>query len=186
MTAFWKDEKGRMTEYPVNYLDELMEQSSYFKMRFKDYTSFSKSPVTDILSEKLRTRIRGTLYANNLSSGILWNDGGRFRWEKLPSEMQVAPVKCILVKDLNDDSLPDIIAAGNDYSWEVSTGYFDALKGMILINKKDGRGFDLLPPPESGLVLQGMVQSMLYFEGDPAYLVAGINRGRALVFEKIK
>jgi enediyne biosynthesis protein E4 len=40
-TAYWKDRDGVMQEYPVNYLDELVGQTSYFMKKFPDYTSFS-------------------------------------------------------------------------------------------------------------------------------------------------
>jgi len=183
MTAFWKDNNGKMTEYPVNYLDELLGQSSFFQSRFKDYTSFSRSTINDILDENQKKRIQLKLYANTLSSCILWNDRGKFRWEKLPRSLQVSPVTKMIVRDLNNDRWPDVIVAGNDYTWDVSTGYFDALKGLVLLNRKDGRSFDVLTPPESGLILNGMVQSLLYFEGDPSLVVAGINRSKALVFE---
>ena len=35
MTAFWKDQNGKMKEYPVNYLDELIEQSSFFQNKIQ-------------------------------------------------------------------------------------------------------------------------------------------------------
>jgi len=183
MTAFWKDNNGKMTEYPVNYLDELMEQSSFFQSRFKDYTSFSRSTANDILDENQKKRIQLKLYANTLSSSILWNERGNFRWEKLPRSVQVSPVTKMIVRDLNNDGWPDVIVAGNDYTWDVSTGYFDALKGLVLLNRKDGGPFEVLTPPESGLMFNGMVQSLLYFEGDPSLVVAGMNRAEAVVFE---
>ena len=31
MTSYWHDKNGKMTEYPVNYLDELWSQSSFFR-----------------------------------------------------------------------------------------------------------------------------------------------------------
>jgi hypothetical protein len=95
-------------------------------------------------------------------------------------------VKKMIVQDLNNDKYPDVIVAGNDYTWDVSNGYFDALKGLVLINKGKDRSFDILPPSKSGLILQGMVESLLYFAGDTSLVVAGINRGEAVVFEQRK
>jgi hypothetical protein len=186
VTAFWKDQNGRMKEYPVNYLDELREQSSFFRTRFKDYTSFSNAGVNDILDENLMKRVEFKLHVNTLSSCILWNEKGKFRLEKLPRSLQVSPVKKIIAQDLNNDKYPDVIVGGNDYTWDVSNGYFDALKGMVLINKGESGSFEILPPSESGLLLQGMVESLLYFAGDTSLVVAGINRGKAVVFKKIK
>jgi len=186
ITAFWKDKNGKMKEYPVNYLDELIEQSSFFQNKFKDYNSFSNSTIDNILDENLRNRLELKLFVNTISSYILWNENGKFRWEKLPGEVQVSPVKEMVVHDLNNDKYPDIIIAGNDYTWDVSTGYFDALKGIILLNGGSKRSFSVIPPSGSGLFLQGMVESLLFYEGDTSLLIGGINRGKAVVFKLIK
>lgn len=183
MTAFWKDKNGKMKEYPVNNLDELKEQSSFFETRFKDYTSFSYAGTNDILDENMMKRVEFKLHVNTTASCILWNENGKFRMEKLPRSLQVSPVKKMMVQDLNKDKYPDVVVAGNDYTWDVSNGYFDALKGMVLINRGKDRSFDILPPSESGLLLQGMVESLLWFDGDTSLIVAGINRGGAVVFE---
>jgi hypothetical protein len=42
-----------------------------------------------------------------------------------------------------------------------------------------------MTPAESGLVLQGMVESLLYFKGDTSLVVAGINRRKTSVFYQI-
>ena len=34
-TAYWKDQNDKMTEYPINYLDELREQSNFFRETFQ-------------------------------------------------------------------------------------------------------------------------------------------------------
>ena len=182
MTSFWKDKHGKMKEYPVNYLDELLEQSSFFQMRFKDYASFSYTSIDDILDENIMKRLELKLYVNTTSSCILWNESGKFRWEKLPRSLQVSPVRKMIVQDLNNDSYPDVIVAGNDHTYDVATGYYDANKGIVLLNKK-GASFEVIPPSKSGLLLQGMVESLLWFEGDTSLVVAGINRGKAQVFE---
>ena len=47
------------------------------------------------------------------------------------------------------------------------------------------QSFTVLTPSESGIVLQGMVESLLYFKGDTSLVVAGINRGKTSVFKQI-
>jgi enediyne biosynthesis protein E4 len=185
-TAYWKDKNDKMTEYPINYLDELMGQSTFFQKLFKDYKSFSYLGINDILDKEILKRLEFKLYVNTISSYIIWNDKGKFRWEKLPRELQVSPVKKMILQDLNNDGYSDIIAAGNDYTYDISTGYYDALKGIVLISKGKSQSFDVLPPSGSGLLLQGMVESLLYFKGDTSLLVGGINRGKAVVFEHMK
>ena len=97
----------------------------------------------------------------------------------------------MIVSDFNGDSYPDVLCAGNDYTYDVSTGYYDANKGIVLLNKgeKQEKGkpsFDVLSPSQSGILLQGMVESLLYFKGDTSLVVAGFNRAKTDVFEVSK
>jgi len=185
-TAYWGDKDGIMTEYPINYLDELMEQSIIFQKMFKDYASFSYVGFNDMLDENILNRLEFKLHVNTTSSYILWNNKEDLKWEKLPQPLQVAPVKKMIVKDLNNDDLPDVIVAGNDYTYDISTGYYDALKGIVLLSKGSDRSFDVLPPSESGMFFQGMVESLLWLDGDTSLLVAGINRGNVKVYRFIR
>lgn len=103
--------------------------------------------------------------------------------------MQVSPIKKMIVRDLNNDNYPDVILGGNDHTYDVSTGNYDANKGIVLLNngnnvKNGQRVFKVLEPSQSGLLLQGMVESLLYFEGDTSLVVAGINRAKVALFEK--
>ncbi len=181
-TSYWEDPHGVMTEYPVNYLDELVGQSAWFLKKFKDYEAFSYVAFRDMFDPSTAKRIEDTLYVNTTSSYILWNDAGSFRWEKMPRYAQVSPIKKMIVRDLNHDKLPDVIIAGNDYSYDVSTGYFDANKGQVLFSKDGKPACDLQLSAQTGLVLQGMVQSLLFFDGKQPLLVTGFNRARARVF----
>ncbi len=189
VTAFFPDQSGIMKEYPINYLDELWSQSPYFSLKFTTYASFGIATVDDILGNNMRKRIDFSLEVNTTTSGIIWNDGDRFRWEALPSELQVSPVKKILVEDINKDSLPDIILGGNDHSFELATGYYDALKGVVMLNNNivtphGSERFTFLAPSESGLLLHGMVESLIFInEGDSPILIAGFNRSKAKVFK---
>ena len=65
-TGYWKDQNDVMTEYPINYLDELVEQSSYFKYKFSDYTSFSYAPIEEVLDSIITSRMEYSFYINML------------------------------------------------------------------------------------------------------------------------
>jgi hypothetical protein len=185
MAGYWKDRYGKMKEYPVNYLDELVGQSSFFQKKFNSYATFSYASIDDILDKKILKRLKFKLYVNTPSSYIIWNDKGKFRWEKLPIELQVSPIKKMIVRDFNGDGYPDVLCAGNDYTYDVSTGYYDANKGIVLLSKGKKQSFNVLPPSKSGLVLQGMVESLLYIKGDTSLVVAGINREKIAVFKQL-
>lgn len=190
LTAFWPDKEGRMKEYTLNYLDELWSQSKYFENKFNEYAKFSVVTVPEMFDANTMKRLEFKLYVNSTSSYILWNNKGRFSWEKLPQELQTSPIKKTVIDDFNNDGFPDAIIGGNDYSYEIGTGYYDALKGIVLMNtcKKDENGrvtFSLLPPSQSGLLLQGMLESLIYLKGDTSLLISGFNRDRAGVFRHI-
>jgi hypothetical protein len=185
MTGYWKDQHGRMKNFPVNYLDELGEQSSFFQMKFKDYASFSHTSFDAMFDEDLLKRLVFKLHVNTTSSFLVWNDQGTFRFEKLPEEIQVSPVSKMLVHDFNNDSYPDVLVSGNDYTYDVATGYYDANKGLILLNKGKGQSFEVLTPSHSGILLQGMIGSLLYFDGDTSLVVAGINRAKVVVYKQV-
>lgn len=181
-TAFWKNENGEMTEYPVNYYDEIMVQIPMIAKKYGDYKSFSYASFRDIFDESVLNRVVYQFKMNTTSSYILWNEGGKFKWELLPEMAQLSPIKKALVRDLNNDDLPDVILAGNDYTFDVGTGYFDANKGLVLMSK-DGKPLsDLQTPSQTGLLLQGMVESMLMIDGNDPTLIVGFNRAKVVAF----
>jgi enediyne biosynthesis protein E4 len=182
-TAYWKDAKGKMQEYPVNYLDELASQSPFFRKRFTSYTAFSYSTIDSML-DKRSIPDKDKFRVNTTTSYILWNEKGKFTWERLATPVQSSPVRKMLIRDFNGDNLPDILIAGNDYSFDVSTGYFDANKGILLVGRGN-RSFEVLAPAQSGLLLRGHVNSLLYVEGEKPFVVAGINRDSLIVFEHV-
>ena len=184
-TGYWNDQNDVMREYPINYLDELGGQSSFFTKRFKNYTSFSYVSIEDMLDSTMMNRIDYTFHVNTTSSYILWNNEDKFEWEKLPRFAQVSPIKKMIVRDFNNDTYPDVILAGNDHTYDISTGYYDANKGLILMSKENQPLSDLKTPSQTGLMLQGMVESLLYFDGDTSLIIAGFNKNKAEAFKRI-
>jgi hypothetical protein len=181
-TGYWENMEGEMTEYPINYLDELWSQSMYFVRMFSDYATFSYTGFKDMVDPAMLQSADFTLQVKTTSSYILWNDKGTFQWEELPLQVQLAPVKKMVVIDVNGDDLPDVLVTGNDHTYDIATGYYDANKGLVLINTGKAT-FEVLSPKESGLSVKGMVESLLYFKGDTSLVVAGINRAKVAVFK---
>jgi len=181
ITGYWKNPKGKMAEFPVNYFDELRGQSEYFSRLFENYKEFSYADIHQIIPPQLMSRVELKLTINTLSSFIVWNDKGSFKWEKLPLQIQVSPVKKMIVRDLNGDNYPDVIVAGNDHTYDIATGYLDSNKGLILMNNKN-RTFKVLTPAKSGLLLNGMVESLLWFDGKQPFIIAGINRREVVTY----
>ena len=186
LTGYWKDQNEVMREYPINYFDDLMTQSPYFAINVDNYTSFSYATINDLLDSTVLSRVDYTLRTTTTASYILWNRGDKFEWEKLPDLAQVSPITKTIVRDFNNDSYPDVILAGNDHTYDISTGYYDANKGIVLLSKDKRPFVDLLTPSQSGIMLHGMVESLLYLDGETPLIVAGFNRDKASVFSTTK
>lgn len=182
-TAYWEDPEGRLTEYPINYLDELWAQSTFFKARFRTYKSFSYAGVNDFLNESVLRQLQFKLYINTPHSFVIWNDAGKFRMEELPEALQVSPIKKMVVRDFNRDGLTDVIIGGNDHTYDISTGYYDANKGFVLLGRGQEQKFDVLTPSQSGILLDGMVESLECIDGDTLTIVVGINRKEIVVYK---
>lgn len=183
VTGYWENQKNIMTEYPVNYLDELASQSVYFQRMFPTYKIFSFTTVDQILNEDIIKRVELKLQVNTTSSYVLWNEGGNFRCDSLPRSLQVAPITKTVVHDFNDDGYVDVLLGGNDHTYDATTGYYDANKGMLLLSKGSEQSFEILPPSKSGILLNGMLESLLYLEGDTPLIIGGINRRQAVVYK---
>lgn len=179
-TSYWKDANGEMQEYPVNYLDELAAQSPFFRKMFTSYTKFSYTTANDILKPDTIAS-EHTFYANTTKSYVLWNKKGKFTWEELPALLQSSPIKKMLVHDFNGDKIPDVLITGNDHSYDVSTGFYDANKGLLLLGSGTS-SFKVIPPSKSGLLLNGQVESLLLFPGETSFIMAGINKRKLEVF----
>jgi hypothetical protein len=105
--------------------------------------------------------------------------------EELPPALQESPLRKMLVNDFNGDGIDDILAGGNDHTWEVSTGYMDASKGYLLLGRKGERGhlmYSILPAAASSLT--AWLRRLNVLIEDPLTVLAGINRSKVLVFRK--
>ncbi len=138
-----------------NYLahsrDEIISQINVMKSRFRNYESYATVNFEEaFLPSELADAY--VVEAQNFSSSYVENLGdGSFKVNPLPIEAQFAPVKGIVVADFNHDNFEDILLTGNSYQTNVSTGRYDASKGLVL--KGDGRGnFKPLTLKQSGFI----------------------------------
>ena len=183
ISGYWLDRNGAMKEYPIHYLDELAAQSPFFRKRFTSYQQFSYCTMDSIV-DKREISTSDVFSINTDSHYLLRNDGGgKFSWQVLPRAVQVSPIKALYAVDLENDGKPEIIIVGNDYSFEVSTGYMDANKGAILVNGSDG--LRVLSSSQTGLYIPGQVESICSIK-DGKYFLFGINRNKITVFEHLK
>ncbi len=126
-------------EIPFANKDELQKQIPLLKKRFLYAEDFAKANLEQIFTkEKLENS--QILTANYFSNAVLINDGKmNFTLEALPWQAQLSPLRDAIVVNANNDSLPDILTAGNFYYSNIQMGRYDADFGTILLNQGKGK-----------------------------------------------
>ena len=161
-------------EIPFATMEELEKQIPELKKKFLYAGDFAKATLTDIFStDKLEKA--DTLTADYLSNAVLMNQGdGNYTPKALPWEAQLSSYRDAIVVNANDDSLPDILLAGNYFENTIQMGRNDADFGTILINKGNGT---FTAEPINGLQIKGQVRRIcrINIAGKEAFIVARNN-----------
>lgn len=158
-------------EYPYAGRDELLDQIPALKKKYSSYVTYANATLPEMLGDDLLKSARQS-DAQELRTGILWNEQGQFVFKPLPIEAQYAPVYAIEVADINKDGKLDVILGGNLDRTRVRLGKIDASKGQVLLNTGN-HGFRYASQEKSGLNIEGEVRSI---RAVGPYLLFGINR----------
>lgn len=155
------------------------EQMPFISENFPTYKEFAAASITDILGkDKIDEGIK--LKAVDFHSYILWNEGNKFSYQKLPHLAQAFPINDIEVHDFNKDGQLDIIVLGNDYNTEYETPRLDAGYGLVLLNDKNK--FSPISIRESGLYNPGDAKKLVKINraGKECFFIANNNDKPAL------
>jgi enediyne biosynthesis protein E4 len=161
------------TEYPFYGLARLGREIDALGRGFPTFEAFAGASARDVfgdarLSDALRYEV------DTFASVWLRNNGdGTFTSFELPTMAQIAPIRGIIVHDVDGDGHLDLIVAGNTYRTEPNTPRADAGKGLWL--RGDGRGeFRPVSPSVSGFLAPLDVRSLALIDtpGGKAVLVA--------------
>jgi enediyne biosynthesis protein E4 len=167
-------------EIPFATKAELEKQMPVLKKKFLYAADFAKAKLTELFDEdKLNTA--DTYHADYFSNCVLINHGNlHFEPVALPWEAQLSTYKDAVVVNANNDSLPDILLAGNYYDNNVEMGRYDADFGTLLINK--GKGI-FRCEPLNGLTIKGQVRHIqpINIKGYKAYVLARNNDSAMLL-----
>ncbi|GER60594.1 hypothetical protein ULMA_27020 [Patiriisocius marinus] len=120
--------------YPVRGLQCSSEQLPGLKENIHSYAEFGSLTFDDIY-KNYDTSNATTLKATYFESSVLYNINGKFKFEKLPNQTQMAPTNGILINDLDLNKTSEILTIGNFYPVEIETGRSDAHIGSILTNE---------------------------------------------------
>lgn len=159
--------------------DEMIRQINPMRARFSTYESYATANFDESFSSEEKNSAF-VVKAECFESRYFENLGdGKFRTRSLPLQAQFAPLYGIVTGDFNGDGFIDILAAGNSYATEASTGRYDAMKGLLLAG--DGKGnFTEDKIHSSGFRADGDVKSLaeLYLkDGKSIVLVANNDSG---------
>ncbi|AWV99945.1 VCBS repeat-containing protein [Arcticibacterium luteifluviistationis] len=144
-------------DVPVFLKREMMDQFPALKSNNLKHADYADKSLADLFGNKALENSK-TLEVNYLKSIIALNNGdGTFTVRELPTEVQLACIKAITIKDVNGDSFGDIILAGNSRNMIPQFNTLDASRGSLLIN--DGKN-NFVPSTSSGLNLPGEVKDL--------------------------
>ena len=144
-------------EIPFATKDELVKQIPELKKKYLYAEDFAKASLHEIFKkDKLKTA--NVLIANYFSNAVLINDGNwNFVLKELPWEAQLTSYRDATITDVNNDSLPDVLLAGNFYPNNIQMGEYDGDYGTMLINKGGGNFYC---ESLKGLSLKGEVRHL--------------------------
>ncbi|MDN5215189.1 VCBS repeat-containing protein [Fulvivirgaceae bacterium BMA12] len=147
------------TLFPLRGRECSSNQMPFIKEKFPTYNAFASADLHQVygagnLEQALHYQ------AKTFASAIIYNEGnGIFRVAPMPQLAQMSSVNTILIDDFNNDSISDLLIAGNLYVSEVETPRNDAGYGLLLSG--DGAGnFTALNYQDTGLAIYGDVKKM--------------------------
>lgn len=169
--------QGKISPYVTR--DELLDQMSIMRTRFKNYESYSEATIDDIFSKDelvdalyFKVDYQKTAYFESRKDT-------KYKPKELPVEVQLAPIFTITSLDYNKDGKQDLLLCGNVNNGRLRFGKSDANYGTLL--KGDGQGnFSYVPQRESGLILKGDVRSAVKIDNQ---LIFGINQEPVKVYQ---
>ena len=168
--------------YPLVSLDDLYGQLVSLKKKFPSYKDFAGKSIDEIIDPNT-LKAAAVLEVNELRSGYLKNENGRFTFVPFGFNMQVAPITALLEYDFDQDGNTEILAAGNYFGVKPQQGRFDSFRGALIKNENEIRsayetGLDLIRKPVRHL-------NIITLDGKH-YLLVTVNNDKAQVYKLIK
>lgn len=157
--------------------DELTSQLVSLKKENLRHADFAGKALQELLPQAAIEKAT-VKTATCFESVIAINRGnGRFEVVPLPKDMQFSCIRALAEVDIDGDSIPEILAAGNDYGFVPQFSRLDASFGHIVKRQPDG-SLSSMPARETGLRLQGVVRHLEVIEllGKPHLIVIYNNR----------
>ncbi|PKA96825.1 VCBS repeat protein [Flavobacteriaceae bacterium MAR_2009_75] len=187
ISYYLRDSLGIRKEYLYHPWQDVTKQYVGIRKKFNSFGDFGESTLPEMFSDGLLEDAT-VLSLNYMKTSWIENLGeGKFKMHALPVSTQLGPIYGVQTRHLNDDPYLDILLIGNDFGMEVQQGPADALIGVALQNKGNGK-FEPLPLEESHFIVQGDGKSLvsLNVDNSKSLVVASQNNDSLRIFEPIK
>ncbi|MBC5837122.1 VCBS repeat-containing protein [Flavobacterium muglaense] len=166
--------------YTTMGLDDLAEQfSGMIKKKFKSYQSFSGKTVEEVFSPEMLSKAK-LFEVDNLKSGYLKNNNGKFTFVAFSNDLQVAPINCFVKSNFDSNKKESVFVAGNYFGVSPYHSRFDGFSGALIKNQNQ-----IILGSKLGIDLsQKAVRHLdiIHFNGK-SYLLVTINNKKAEVYE---
>ncbi len=166
---------------PLPFLlkDDLVARLPGLRKQLLRYSDYAGKGLTDLFPADLLARSI-VLQATTLAGTAFYNDGkGGFTARPLPPIAQLSPTYAILAWDADGDGIQDLILGGNLSVSRPELGIYAAGFGQLLL-AREGGGWDVPGPAESGVLLAGEVRKIIAL-GSNHFLVARSNGGLLMI-----
>ena len=132
--------------YPIEDLDGLAGQMISLKKKFTKYSDFAGRTVEEIIDRKELDKAQ-LFEVQELRSGYLLNEEGRFRFVPFQKELQMAPITAFLRYDFNGDGKDELLVGGNYFGVKPYHGRFGTFPGAVITDRNEvilGHHLDLI------------------------------------------
>ena len=165
--------------FPLEGLEGLSGQMVSLRKKFNTYRSMAGKTLEEVLDKKLLRG--GTLFeVNELRSGILMNEEGKFTFVPFQQELQIAPITAFLSYDFDKDGKEEVLAGGNYFGVKPYHGRFGSFSGAMI----DGEN-DVILGHEMGIDLsQKSVRHLNIIQmNGQTFVLATFNNSKAEVYQ---
>jgi enediyne biosynthesis protein E4 len=166
--------------YTTLGLDELVEEfSGPLKKKFTSYKAFAGKTLEEVFDVKMLEKAK-SYQVENLKSGYLRNDKGKFIFVAFDNKLQVAPITSFVKSNFDTDAKEEVFVAGNYFGVTPYHSRFDGFSGALIKNEKtiylgNQIGIDLT---------QKAVRSLnIINRNGKKYLLVTINNKKAEVYQ---
>jgi len=149
--------------YPMYHRDQLIDQMPFMRKRFIRYRNYAGKTLDEIFTEDQKKGM-DIFKASFFESGVLINEGNnKFRFEAFPEQAQFSTINDFVIADFDGDGIKDIVAGGNSYDPDVSTGNYDAAAALLMTGAGNGK-FISIPRTDPAFDINGEVRRIIYLQ----------------------